>query len=169
MKFCQNCGQGNEDSAIFCLRCGEKITSESTISPEEQRTGAPQPPGGIESTQGSQPQPGTVPPPTGLGPLSQPLQQYGLQYQQASYLYRKNDGYAIASLVIGILSFFICGIVGGILAVVFSQIAMRNIEESGGTLTGESYAKAGSILGWINICFYSLLIILFIIIQIAVR
>jgi hypothetical protein len=55
---------------------------------------------------------------------------------------------AIASLVLGIL--VLCG-VGSILAVIFGNMAKRQIDESGGTQTGRGMAIAGIILGWVGI------------------
>jgi len=60
-------------------------------------------------------------------------------------------GYATASLVLGIVSFVCGGLVTAILAIVFGKSAQRKIEESRGALTGEGLAKAGIILGWVNI------------------
>lgn len=62
----------------------------------------------------------------------------------------RNSGLAIASLVLGLLG--LCGI-GSILAIIFGAVAIRQIDESNGALTGKGMAKAGLILGiiWLAI------------------
>ncbi|MCJ7653445.1 MAG: DUF4190 domain-containing protein, partial [Actinobacteria bacterium] len=144
MKFCNQCGQGNEDEADFCIQCGSKLEAETTAPTPPQGVAAPPPAGGpppapgftapVQQPTGFPSPPGAyqIPPP-GV-PISRP---------------RPNDGSAIASLVLGIASFFTCWLIFGVLAVVFGYIGKRNIEESGGTLGGESFAVAGIILGWI--------------------
>ncbi|NLP13897.1 MAG: DUF4190 domain-containing protein [Clostridium sp.] len=67
----------------------------------------------------------------------------------------KTSGYAIASLVLGILSLpFSCcciGSVTGILAVVFGFIAKSKINSSNGLEKGNGMALAGIILGFMGI------------------
>lgn len=58
---------------------------------------------------------------------------------------------AIASMVLGIVSFVGLGCIGGILAILFGHMALKQIEQSGGAETGESMAKAGVVMGWIHI------------------
>lgn len=55
-------------------------------------------------------------------------------------------GYAIASLVLGILSFFCFGIIAGGLAIVFAAIAKSNGNKSG-------MATAGLVCGIIGVVF----------------
>ena len=62
---------------------------------------------------------------------------------------RTTSGFAIASLVLGIL---LCtGIFGGILAVVFGNLALARIDASHGAVKGRGLAIAGIVLGWIGI------------------
>jgi hypothetical protein len=68
----------------------------------------------------------------------------------------KNNGMAIASLVLGIL--WICS-VGSILAVIFGYMAKKQIKESGGVEQGDGMATAGIVLGWIGIAFLILYLI----------
>jgi len=77
------------------------------------------------------------------------------------------DGMAIAALVAGIGGFFICAIIGGPLAVIFGYMARRNIKESGGALSGESFATAGIILGFVQLGLVVLGIVIWIIIMVA--
>ena len=84
------------------------------------------------------PAPPPPPPPTGWNP----------QYQQAPR--QTTNGFAVAALVLGIAE--LCtGIFGGILAVVFGNVALARIDESQGTQKGRGLAITGIVLGWIAI------------------
>jgi hypothetical protein len=58
----------------------------------------------------------------------------------------KTSGLAIASLVTGIL---FCFAITPILAVVFGHLALDQIRDSEGTVSGRGMAIAGATLGWI--------------------
>jgi hypothetical protein len=60
----------------------------------------------------------------------------------------KTNGYAIASLVCGIV--WIWGI-GSILALVFGYSAKAQIDRSGGREGGRGLAVAGIVLGWVGV------------------
>jgi len=60
----------------------------------------------------------------------------------------KTSGYAIASLVLGLVWGY--G-VGSILAIIFAVIAKNKIKEGGGTVTGGGMATAGLVLGIIGV------------------
>lgn len=68
-------------------------------------------------------------------------QQYGSMYQEDKSIKR----FAIASLVLGIVSFFCCGIVTSILAIIFGRISLNKQPMNNGL------AKAGFILGIIGL------------------
>lgn len=75
-------------------------------------------------------------------PYNQPYgQQYGSMYQEDKSIKR----FAIASLVLGIVSFFCCGIITSILAIVFGRISLSKQPMNNGL------AKAGFILGIIGL------------------
>jgi len=57
---------------------------------------------------------------------------------------------AIASLVLGIAGWIVCGL-GSVLAIVFGFIAQGQIRQSQGRQGGEGMAKAGIILGFIGV------------------
>jgi hypothetical protein len=98
-----------------------------------------QQPGQYPQQPGQYPQqPGQYPPGAGYGPAP------------------KNNGMAIASLVLGIL--WLCS-VGSILAVIFGYMAKKQIKESGGAEQGDGMATAGIVLGWIGIAFLILYLI----------
>ena len=103
------------------------------------------------------PSPGVPPPPyqpPGYGqppPYGQPP--YGQQgyYQQP----RSTNGFAIASLVLGILWIYW---VGSILALIFGYVARGQIRA--GNQQGDGMAIAGIVLGWIGVGILLLFIVL---------
>jgi uncharacterized protein DUF4190 len=82
-----------------------------------------------------------VPPPP---PPPQPPAPSGYQASDGTYIapQQKTNGFAIASLVFGIIG-------GVLLALVFGYIALSQIRRSGGREGGHGLALAGVILGWI--------------------
>ena len=77
------------------------------------------------------------PPPVGWG-SDQPVQR------------QTTSGFAVAALVLGIAE--LCtGIFGGILAVVFGNLALARIDQSNGAQKGRGMAITGIVLGWIAI------------------
>lgn len=78
----------------------------------------------------------------------QPIPPYGGYVQQPQAVYpvqSKTNGLAVASLVLGLIP--VIPFIGSILAMVFSGIARRSINRSGGRETGKGMAIAGGILG----------------------
>ncbi|MBA2556513.1 MAG: DUF4190 domain-containing protein [Chloroflexi bacterium] len=71
--------------------------------------------------------------------------------------YPHNNGYAVASLVLGI--FWIWG-VGSLLALIFGYKSKSEIDRSGGMQTGRGMAVAGIVLGWIGLAGITLIVIL---------
>lgn len=63
----------------------------------------------------------------------------------------RESGTAIAALVLGICGFLVCPFVCSVAAVVCAQNAFREIDASGGRITGRGYAQAGNILGWLGL------------------
>jgi hypothetical protein len=57
---------------------------------------------------------------------------------------------ATTSLVLGILGLVVCGLLG-IAAIIIGRQAQAEIAQSQGALTGEGLAKAGIILGWVEV------------------
>ena len=74
---------------------------------------------------------------------------------------------ALWSLILAIVSFVVCGIFASIPAIILGSMAKKEIQASGGALTGDGLAKAGVILGWINIVISILAILVFIIMAIV--
>jgi ABC-type Fe3+ transport system permease subunit len=70
-------------------------------------------------------------------------------------------GSATTALVLGILSFVICGLLG-IPAYIIGRRAEREVQASQGRLSGEGLAKAGWILGLVSMILTVLVILLLI-------
>jgi hypothetical protein len=75
----------------------------------------------------------------------------------------RTDGNAIASLILGIASFLVCPLIPAILAVIFGNKAKHSIANDP-SLEGEAMAKAGVILGWVNIGLFALVVTIIVII-----
>ena len=81
--------------------------------------------------------------------MSQQPQQYGnypppTPSQESSTL-------AIVSLISGILGWLGLFGLGGLVAVITGHLAMSEINKSNGRITGDGLAKAGLLLGYVNI------------------
>ncbi|OFW70358.1 MAG: hypothetical protein A2V52_05650 [Actinobacteria bacterium RBG_19FT_COMBO_54_7] len=61
------------------------------------------------------------------------------------------SGLAIASLILGLLSFMCLPIAGAVLAIVFGFIARGQIKRSAGSLEGKGMSTAGISLGFVNL------------------
>ena len=72
---------------------------------------------------------------------------------------QRTNGYAIASLVLGIAGLFVIPLIPAILAVVFGQKAKHEIR-SDPSLGGDGLATAGVVLGWIGIALVVLAIVI---------
>jgi hypothetical protein len=94
-------------------------------------------------------------------PEWQPPQQWGPQQpqwqqpqwgQQPPYQYQpgpQTPGSATAALVLGICGLLVCAPICGPLAIVYGNKARREIDASGGRLTGRGLGTAGLVMGWI--------------------
>jgi hypothetical protein len=68
------------------------------------------------------------------------------------------SGLAIASLVLGLIGWMLCG-VGSVIAIVLGYIARNQIKQSWGRETGSGMATAGIILGFIGLALWMALFI----------
>jgi len=82
------------------------------------------------------------------------------QYPPPSYNYPpppaavgSTSGWAIFSLIAGILAWLGVFGLGGIAAIVSGYIAKNEIKNSGGRVGGNGMATWGLVLGWLNIAF----------------
>lgn len=130
-----------------------------------------------------QPSHGQQPPSWGQQPTSpqdpyqQPYQQpypptpYGA-YPPGYTAAQQNEGMAVASMVIGIVSLVLAcgygvGLLGSPAAMIMGRVSMKRIDRSNGQLGGRGMAQAGFILGIIGTVLLVLGIILVIVLVIA--
>ena len=73
------------------------------------------------------------------------------QDNQQTPVYQQNSTLAVISLISGIASYFIVPLLGAIAAIITGIWAMKEFRQCSGRVTGEGMAKAGIILGWVNI------------------
>ena len=73
----------------------------------------------------------------------------------------QSSGTATAALVLGICGFLVCPLICTIAAIICGNVAINEIDRSGGRITGRDMAKAGLILGWVGVglCVLGILII----------
>ena len=74
-----------------------------------------------------------------------------------------SSGKATASLVLGILGLVFCPLICSVLALVFGYQSRREIDASGGQMSGRGSATAGIVLGWIGVVICVLFLILIVI------
>lgn len=132
--FCTKCGQPNSDEAVFCLHCGNSLTSTTATQSASASAG------------------GTA---AGFAPAAYPP-------MPGTYVPApdaKTDGKAVASLVCGIL-IFLFGILTGIPAVILGHISRSKIKKSMGHLKGEGMALAGLILGYMSVALIPFVLII---------
>ena len=143
------------DMTIKCDTCGElmkavsKDVGKSGVCPT---CGAPI---RIEPGAERQPHAAEIPPPPPVPTVNPPIQGPA-----------PTNGYAIASLVLGILSIvpgvYIGGLIMGTLAIVFSKMATTRIKAAAGSLNGQGLATAGLVTGIVGLSLSVLVILFFI-------
>ena len=74
-----------------------------------------------------------------------------------------SSGKATAALVLGILGLVFCPLICSVLALVFGYQGRREIDASGGQMSGRGGATAGIVLGWVGVVICALFVILIII------
>ena len=84
------------------------------------------------------------------------------QQQQGWQQPPQTPGSATAALILGICALVLCGPICGPLAIVYGNKGKREIDSSGGRLTGRGMAQAGVIMGWIGVAFTILGILAFV-------
>lgn len=95
-------------------------------------------------------------PPNWPGNQPPPQQQWG-GHQGQPYPQQESSGKATASMVLGIVSLVLCPYICAIAALITGYSARKEIDRSGGRIRGRGNAKAGIIMGWISLVFYTLL------------
>jgi Domain of unknown function (DUF4190)/zinc-ribbon domain len=164
---CPNCGHVARERTRFCARCGQPLpwddaTATTGAAPANPAGTGPAPPWGAPTPGAYTPPPPYSPPsmPGAANPYAPP-NLYGPPGAQpvpgdgspAGFGPPRTNGFAVASLVLGIVGWMPCG-VGSILAVVFAVIAQNQIKAASGREGGAGLAKAGLILGCIGIALW---------------
>ncbi len=177
---CPVCGADNEAGASFCFRCGSSLKSttaavgptvtfdsgatprygsETVLAADEEHNArvydAPAPAANAGARPYAEPSAGSNP-----GGYAPSTQQYGAPrsdqpqapvYQQPGMVMVQQSNTALIALVLGIVSFVGLSIFAAIPAVILGRNARKEIQASGGMITGDGMAQAGIVLGWINI------------------
>ena len=82
--------------------------------------------------------------------------QYGQMWGAYPHVHRSTNGFAIASMVLGILWIYW---IGSVLALVFGYIARSQIRQTG--QGGDGMAIAGIVLGWVGLGFFLFFVLAF--------
>ena len=100
-------------------------------------------------------------PPMSPGPWSPPAPPAPLPYVPTGRT-QQSQGLALASMITGILGFFMFGCFGplpGIVSLVLGLVALSQIKKSPEKFSGKPYATAGVIIGSISVFFYLLFLL----------
>jgi hypothetical protein len=122
---CMECGRTLSPSDQFCQACGTPAGQTATPAAGQQA-------GPVAGPHKGAPPPPSPPPPGSQAPV--------LPRARVS-------GWAVASLVMGILGWTCLFFVGGVLAIIFGAVAKHEIKKSSGTIGGNGLATAGLVLG----------------------
>jgi hypothetical protein len=133
--YCNYCGLQNPDNGRYCNNCGQPLGPASAGSP------APPPRTDTESV--------VPPPPLASSPVPTP-----------PGTIPTNDGKAVASLILGILSLTFFWIFAGIPAIVLGHLSRSQIKKSMGRLKGEGMALAGLIMGYLSVAILPFVLII---------
>lgn len=132
--------------------------------PDQPPPGQPAYPGAVYPGYGAQPMPDQPIAPS-YGEATQPYGYYTPTYGLPAV--PQTSGFAIASLICSIASWFLVPFIGGVLGVIFGHIARREIRQSQGWKKGNGLALTGLIIGYIHIMVAILAIILIVLLAIA--
>jgi len=75
----------------------------------------------------------------------------------------RTSGLAIASLVTGVAGWIFLPIIGMITAIITGHLANKEINNSNGVITGKGIAKAGSILGYVQLALVILAVVIIVV------
>ena len=164
---CPVCGTRNEAGAGFCYHCGSALRPSGTPQPNTGhtvdlgRSGANAPADApARRDVFAEPPPGSYmpasPPPSPSAARVYEVQGSSVAtrpdaYGGQSYGTAQTSNLALISMILGIVSWVIIPFIGAIGAVITGHMAKREINSSGGRLSGGGMATAGLILGYLNL------------------
>ncbi|MCX6055466.1 MAG: DUF4190 domain-containing protein [Chloroflexi bacterium] len=126
---CPKCGTPNHAQVNFCIKCGEEIRQKNSGLSMNQ----PLILKGDREPIASAPIPGLSP--------------------AYSLIPPHNSNLALMSLIFGIAGIFVLPVICSFVAILTGSKATKEINNSGGAITGKRMAKAGMILGYLGLTF----------------
>jgi hypothetical protein len=155
--FCTRCGANNLDTDQFCRSCSSPLTKPGGASGAS--SGSPQQPYPYSTPgpgqQQQQQQPQSYSPYPGYQGYPPPQQSYANQ----AYPQQGASGRAITSLVLSIVSIFMCGFLTSIPGMILGKMEMNAIRQGQAPSAGEGVAKAGFYIGLIVTILYGLIVL----------
>ncbi len=151
---CPHCGEIRDvsgiapDTVVFCS-CGKPFRTPSPAPFAEN----PPPPARLSEEP-------FVPP-----PVDSSISPYPMPTSPASE--PTTPGTAVAALILGLVSFFTCGIFFSIPGRLLAYSARKKIDESPSLYKGRDVATAGVVVNWISICLFLAVIVVGLFIAIA--
>ena len=152
---CSKCGMTFEDGEVFCPECGIRVsglsampprdTGEPVAQPEPSQTHTP------EQAAHSEAPDAPLEKPTIGGEANVPQPRPAPSLAQAPAVKPRNSGFAVASLILGIVGLTICPLLGSILALIFGLFGKSDIKHGKGSVKGSGMATAGITLAVIGI------------------
>ncbi|HEY9435453.1 MAG TPA: DUF4190 domain-containing protein [Blastocatellia bacterium] len=156
--FCTRCGANNLDTDQFCRSCSAPLTKPGGASGAS--SGSPQQPypystPGQGQQQPQQQQPQSYSPYPGYQGYPPPQQGYANQ----TYPQQGASGRAITSLVLSLVSIFMCGFLTSIPGMILGKMEMNAIRQGQAPSSGDGIAKAGFYIGLVVTILYGLIIL----------
>lgn len=160
---CPECGK--ESDSKFCPDCGSSLAGQppmpppAGIKPPGRTPKPPPPPPAKVDLANKPPKPPPPPPVPGEVPAGGPESpaEGPVPPPPHTGTRQKTSGWAVASLVMGILGFTCLFVLGSVLAIVFGFIGRSDISRSQGAKSGKGLATAGIVLG---IVMFALIVVL---------
>jgi len=153
--FCTRCGANNLDTDQLCRSCSAPLTKPGGASGAP--SGSPQQPYPYstpgQGQQQQQPQSYTPYP----GYQGYPPPQHG--YANQTYPQQGASGRAITSMVLSLVSIFMCGFLTSIPGMILGKMEMNAIRQGQAPSAGEGISKAGFYIGLVVTILYGLLIL----------
>jgi len=157
--LCENCGKEAKPGDVFCRQCGSRVAGEEPpasgegveegAAPAGEETGPATGEEAPEEEAGpGEPAAAALLPPV---PPVTPTPPYTPSRAAPRPKTVKTNAWAVASLVLGILSFLCLPFIAAVVAIVFGGIAKKGIKNSQGEMGGSGLATAGIVLGIVNL------------------